>query len=91
MAVAIPGSALRKGPEGDHVFVVNQDADGRTRAHARSVEAGALIGDEVLIHAGLAPGERVAASGSFKLRDGMPVSIAEAPAAALSESAVVGR
>lgn len=91
MAVAIPGSALRKGPEGDHVFVVNQDADGRTRAHVRPVEAGTLIGDEVLIHAGLDPGERVAASGSFKLRDGMPVSIAEAPAAALSESAVVGR
>ncbi len=91
MAVAIPGSALRKGPEGDHVFVVRQDADGRMRAHARPVQAGALLGDEVLIHEGLSAGERVAASGSFKLRDGMAVSIAEATAAASGGSAVSGQ
>ena len=90
-AVAIPGSALRKGPDGDHVFVVSEGADGRTRAQMRQVQAGALIGDEVLVHAGLAPGERVAASGSFKLRDGMPVSIAEAPAAQLGGAAVADR
>lgn len=89
-AVAIPGSALRKGPEGDHVFVINQDADGHTRAHVRPVQAGALLGDEVLIHVGLSPGERVAASGSFKLRDGMPVTVAEASSAALGGS-VTGR
>src|SRR5690606_15972742 len=43
-AVAIPGSALRKGPDGDHVFVVADGADGRSRAHRRAVEDGALLG-----------------------------------------------
>jgi membrane fusion protein (multidrug efflux system) len=49
-AVAVPVSALRKGPQGDQVFV---------------------------IHAGLAAGEQVAASGSFKLREAALVAIAE--------------
>ena len=75
-AVAVPVTALRKGPEGDHVFVIARDKDGKTRAHARRVESGAANGNEVLIHAGLAPREQVAASGSFKLREAALVSIA---------------
>ena len=68
-AVAIPASALRKGPGGDHVFVLAQDKDGKTRAHVRQVEVGALAGDEVVIASGSEAGEKVAASGSFKLRE----------------------
>ncbi|MGH7526642.1 MAG: efflux RND transporter periplasmic adaptor subunit, partial [Gemmatimonadales bacterium] len=34
-AVAIPVSALRKGPGGDHVFVLAADSTGKTRAHVR--------------------------------------------------------
>lgn len=75
-AVVIPVSALRKGPSGDQVFVIESDPAGRARAHARQVESGAMIGDEVVVHAGLVGGEQVAASGSFKLRDGMLVAIA---------------
>ncbi len=75
-AVAVPVSALRKGPGGDQVFVIAPDKDGRARARAQQVESGAMLGDEVVIHAGLSAGERVAASGSFKLRDGMLVSVA---------------
>jgi len=75
-AVAIPVSALRKGPEGDHVFVIAQDQEGKTRASVRRVESGAMLGDEVLIHAGLSTGEQVAASGSFKLHDAVLVAIA---------------
>jgi membrane fusion protein (multidrug efflux system) len=82
LAVAIPGSALRKGPDGDHVFVVDQAADGQPRVSLRTVTAGALIGDEVLILEGLTAGERVAASGAFKLRDGAAVSIAPVSVAA---------
>lgn len=74
-AVAIPVSALRKGPGGDHVFVIALDKDGKTRAHVRQVESGTMLGDEVVIHAGLSAGERVAASGSFKLREGALVAI----------------
>ena len=75
-AVSVPVSALRKGPTGDHVFVVAPDQAGKTRAYLRQVESGAVLGDEVLIHAGLSAGEQVAASGSFKLLDGSLVAIA---------------
>jgi membrane fusion protein (multidrug efflux system) len=73
--LVIPATALRKGPEGDQVFIVASAADGQLRAEARRVETGALVGDNVLVRAGLTSGERVATSGSFKLRDGMRVSV----------------
>jgi membrane fusion protein (multidrug efflux system) len=76
MAVVVPVSALRKGPAGDHVFVIAPDQDGKPRAHLRSVQSGAMLGDEVVIHEGLSVGEQVAASGSFKLREGALVAIA---------------
>ncbi|CUS38723.1 efflux RND transporter periplasmic adaptor subunit [Candidatus Nitrospira nitrificans] len=75
-AVAIPVSALRKGPGGDQVFVIAPDQDLKTRAHVRRVESGTMVGDQVVIHAGLDVGETVAASGSFKLREGVLVAIA---------------
>jgi membrane fusion protein (multidrug efflux system) len=78
-AVGVPASALRKGPEGDHVFVIAQDKEGRTRAHVRTVRVAATLADEVLIDAGLQPGEQVAASGSFKLRDAAAVAVAVPP------------
>lgn len=80
-AVVVPASALRKGPGGDHVFVLAAAKDGRTRAQLRLVKSGPVLGDEVVIVDGLAPGERVAASGSFKLRDAALVAVA-APAVA---------
>lgn len=73
-AVAIPVSALRKGPAGDHVFVVTPDSTGTARAHERKVESGPMLGDTVIVVAGLSAGERVAASGSFKLRESVKVS-----------------
>ncbi len=76
-AVVVPVSALRKGPGGDHVFVIAPAKDGKSRAQLRLVEAGPVLGDEIVIVDGLAAGERVAASGSFKLRDAVLVAIAE--------------
>jgi membrane fusion protein (multidrug efflux system) len=38
-AVSIPVSALRKGPDGDHVWVIVQE-NGAARAHERAVESG---------------------------------------------------
>ena len=75
MAIAVPASAVRKGAGGDHVFVVEPDKDGKNRAHSRQVESGALVGDVMLIYSGLKNGEQVAASGSFKLREGVSVNI----------------
>ena len=70
-------SALRKGPGGDHVFVIAPAQDGKTRAALRPVVSGAMQGDEILIHDGLRAGERVAASGYLKLRDAVLVAVAE--------------
>jgi membrane fusion protein (multidrug efflux system) len=81
--VAIPASALRKGPEGDHVFVLGLGKDGKTRSQVRAVTAGPVVGDEILILDGLKAGEQVAASGSFKLREAALVVVAtDAPGSA---------
>jgi membrane fusion protein (multidrug efflux system) len=73
--VVVPVSALRKGPGGDHVFVLTSTG-AETRAHVRQVQAGIAMAQEVMILAGLVAGERVAASGSFKLREGILVHVA---------------
>ncbi|HWV44592.1 MAG TPA: efflux RND transporter periplasmic adaptor subunit [Nitrospira sp.] len=75
--IAIPVSALRKGPGGDQVFVIAPDKDGRNRVHTRQVESGPMFGDEIVIQAGLTTGEQIAAVGSFKLRDGILIAVAE--------------
>jgi len=75
-AVVVPVSALRKGPAGDHVFVIAADKEGKSRAHLRPVRSGTVLGDEVLIHEGLEAGEQVATSGSFKLREAVLVAVA---------------
>ena len=75
--VAVPATAVRKGATGDHVFIVETDKDGKKRARLRQVESGAMIGDEIYIFAGLKAGEPVAASGSFKLREGVLVTPGE--------------
>jgi membrane fusion protein, multidrug efflux system len=85
--VAIPVSALRKGPGGDQVFVVTPGRDGQTRVRARSVESGAMAGDEIVIQEGLTPGEQVAAVGSFKLRDGALVAITAGPESPSAQAA----
>ena len=51
-----------------------------TRAHERPVRSGPMLGDEIVILDGLTAGERVAASGSFKLREGVLVAV-DAPKA----------
>nr|MDQ2695430.1 efflux transporter periplasmic adaptor subunit [Pseudomonadota bacterium] len=58
---------------------IEADPDGRPRAHLRPVDSGPLVGDEVLIHAGLNAGETVAAAGSFKLREAVRVAVAASP------------
>ena len=74
--VAIPVSALRKGPGGDHVFVIATDSTGKSRVHDQPVQSGTMVGDEILILNGLTAGQRVATSGSFKLREGELVVVA---------------
>ena len=74
-AVGVPVSALRKGPGGDHIFVIKADEKGALRAQSRLAQAGPVLGDEVLLLSGVAAGEQVAAHGSFKLRDNVLVVV----------------
>ncbi|HEX6670246.1 MAG TPA: hypothetical protein VF061_11830, partial [Gemmatimonadales bacterium] len=78
--VSVPVSALRKGPQGDHVFAIEPDSAGKLRAHLRTVRSGPVLGEDVLIYDGIRAGEQVATSGSFKLREAVLVAIAD-PAA----------
>jgi len=78
--VAVPVSAVRKGPGGDHVFVISPDDRGKPRAHLRPVQVGEVLGDTVLLLEGIRPGERVATSGAFKLREGVLVVPADSTA-----------
>jgi membrane fusion protein (multidrug efflux system) len=73
---SVPVNALRKGPAGDHVFVIAADSTGKTRAHQRPVVSGPILGEEVVIVSGVKPGEQIATSGSFKLREGALVALA---------------
>jgi membrane fusion protein (multidrug efflux system) len=87
MATAVPASAVRKGPAGDHVFVVVADEQGKTRARLREVHVDAMSGDDVVITKGLEPGEHVAASGSFKLREAALVAVSNPPESVASTEA----
>jgi len=88
-AVVIPVSAVRRGPGGDHVFVIAPDSLGKLRAHERPVRAGPMLDDEIVILDGLKAGEQVAASGSFKLRESVLV-VPAAPAAPAARVAPKG-
>jgi membrane fusion protein (multidrug efflux system) len=74
----VPVSALRRGPGGATVFVLQPDPEGMLRAHERRVVSGAVLGDEVAIESGLELGEQVATGGSFKLREGVLVALPHA-------------
>jgi membrane fusion protein, multidrug efflux system len=74
-AVVVPVSSLRRGPSGDHVFLITAGADGKERAHVHPVKGGAMLGDEIVVEEGLNAGDKVAATGSFKLHEGELVAI----------------
>lgn len=86
-SIAIPATAVRRAAFGNHVYVLvpgdpKMDPPGAMRAHQRMVTLGPDIGGRVIVVSGLEAGEKIAASGSFKLREGALVFAAgEAPAA----------
>ena len=76
--LAIPTTAVSYAPYGNSVFVVESKAvDGQEQLSLRQqfVRLGEARGDFVDVIDGLRPGDRVASSGVFKLRSGMPVVI----------------
>jgi len=86
-AVVVPVTALRRGPSGDFVYVVNDD---RTVA-LRPVERGVATNDVVAITKGLEAGERVVTEGGDRLRDGARVQLPSDRAASAASGASAGR
>jgi multidrug efflux system membrane fusion protein len=70
-AVVVPVTALRHGPEGDFVYVLDAD---RT-VSVRRVVAGRSTVDSIAIASGLALGERVVTEGGDRLKEGARVTL----------------
>ncbi len=87
-AVVIPVTAMRHGPSGDFVYVVNED---RTVA-LRPVVRGEASVDNVAVTSGLAVGEQVVTEGGDRLKDGARVQTSvDRPPGAASGAASGGR
>ncbi len=71
--VFVPRTAVNQRPHAAYVFVLSPQAKGGFRVRQQVVRLGPVAGDDVAIVAGLKGGERIAADGAFKLRDGMLV------------------
>lgn len=83
-AVTVPETAVDYTLYGDAVYVLRDSgtgADGKpTYTAARSfVKTGERFQNRVVILSGLKPGDRVAASGQLRLRDGAAVAISDTP------------
>jgi membrane fusion protein (multidrug efflux system) len=75
--LAIPRNALRRTSYADQVFlVVRGEKPEELRAKQQYITLGPTLGEDVIVLKGLELGQEIAASGSFKLRDGGPVMIA---------------
>jgi len=87
-ATVVPVTALRHGPNGDFVYVVNED---KTVA-LRNVTRGEAGVDDVAIATGLELGEQVVTEGGDRLKDGARVQTSvDRPAGAASGAASGGR
>ncbi|HET9642008.1 MAG TPA: efflux RND transporter periplasmic adaptor subunit, partial [Burkholderiaceae bacterium] len=69
-AVVVPVTALRHGPSGDYVYVLNRSTH---TVALRSVTRGLAAGERVQVATGLQLGEEVITEGSDRLRDGARV------------------
>jgi membrane fusion protein, multidrug efflux system len=75
--LAVPATAILSAPFGDSVYIIEPSTNsaGGLVARQQFVKTGRPLGDFVSIVTGLKPGERVASSGLFKLRNGVGVLI----------------
>ncbi len=79
----VPATAVRRTSYGDQVFVIIPgDKPDTMRATQRFVKLGPMVENDVIVLEGVKPGDRIAATGSFKLREGSLVI--EAPPATAS-------
>ncbi len=77
--LVIPATAVLSSPYGESVYVIEPNVGTNTVgaglvARQQFIRTGRARGDLVAVETGLKPGERVASSGVFKLRNRMPVT-----------------
>lgn len=85
--IVVPATAVRRTSYADQVFVVVPGAaPGELRAKQRFVKLGPTVGEDVIVLEGVEAGEQVAATGSFKLRDGALVAPADVGSVAATTS-----
>ncbi len=75
-AMLIPQRAVLEGPQGKFAYIVNAEG----KAEPRPLTVGDWVGDQWIIHAGLAAGDQVIVDGVMKIGPGAPVRIADANA-----------
>ena len=68
----VPVTAVRTGPQGDYVYVVDKE----NNAHMRAVKRGGATVENILIDSGLKPGEVVVTEGGDRVQDGGRVQLA---------------
>lgn len=86
--VLVPVTAVRTGPQGDYVYVI----DDERVARMRPVTRGMATPDRILIAQGLEAGEQVVTEGGDRVKDGGKVQLAgEAPRAGGAGGAPGGR
>jgi membrane fusion protein, multidrug efflux system len=77
--ISLPASAINYAPFGDSVYVATdlKDPSGKIYRGVRQqfVKIERKRGDQVAIASGLNPGEEVVTSGTFRLRNGAPISV----------------
>ncbi|OJU90200.1 MAG: hypothetical protein BGO13_04475 [Burkholderiales bacterium 66-5] len=71
--VLVPVTAVRTGPQGDYVYVIDEEQV----AHTRAVKKGLANAEQVLITQGLKAGERVVSEGGDRVKDGGKVRLAD--------------
>ncbi|HNP52260.1 MAG TPA: efflux RND transporter periplasmic adaptor subunit [Nitrosomonas nitrosa] len=77
--LTLPDTAITYNPYGESVFVIKSGEQGLT-VQRQQIETGETRTGRVQIVRGLAAGDRVVSAGQVKLRNDMPVTIAELPA-----------
>jgi membrane fusion protein, multidrug efflux system len=80
--VAVPSSAVQRGPQGLYTWVVTAD----NTAVPRTIEVGPIAGDLTIVTSGLAAGDRVVTDGQYKLQRDAPVAVSAPPVAGAGRS-----
>jgi membrane fusion protein, multidrug efflux system len=70
-AIVVPAAAVRHGPQGDYVYLIEPDST----VHIQPVTTGPSDGDKISISSGLNAGDRVVTEGGDRLADGATIRL----------------